>query len=836
MNGLLALAAARFHGRHPWQLALAIAGVALGVAVYVGVDIASASARRAFDLSADALRGGATHRLLPVSGTLADDDYVALVRAGSVDSAAPVVELNARTGGRGPGHVVLGIDPLEELGFRDYARFAPGAGAGDPARLLAEPGTVLVPERVAGELGLAIGDALELAIDGRRRTVEVAGLLTGDAGGTDGAPPIVTDIATAQVLGDMAGRLTRIDLRLTAAQAERLARSLPGRTTLVEAGSSTAALNQMTRAFTTNLTALGLLALVVGMFLIYATMSFAVVQRREVIGMFRALGVDDRRLFASFLAEAAGIGLVGTVLGLVLGAVLAEALTGMVLQTIGDFYFNRDVRAVPPPPWVYARGAALGICATLVAGFAPARDALAGSAESTLHRSAVERRAARRSRLAAAGSIGAFALAAVLLALPTRSLTVAFAALFFVLAGAALLTPAVTRGLMRALEPLGRPAGLPVVLALREVGASLSRTGVAAAALAVAVATVVGVGLMIGSFRTSLVGWLDRSLTADVYVTFAEPLAGDDLAAALAALEQTPGVEGYGLARSLRLPSRLGEIGLRALAPGPEGLGLDVVSAEPERALARLAGRDAIMVAEQLAYRHGLEPGDTFELATARGPRDFEIVGVYRDYSTTGNAVTLALDTFHAHWRDDGVTGIGVHVDRDAPFDTVLDAVRSAVAALPAAVRSTRFIEEISLAVFDRTFRITEVLRLLAGIVAFLGVLSAAVAIQLERARQTAILRSLGFAPRALVTLTLAQTSLLGLAAGVVALPLGTVLSALLVLVINRRSFGWSLELDVTGGPLAAGLALAVGAALAAGVYPALLGVRRSLERGLRDE
>ncbi len=835
MNALLALAAARFHRRHPWQLALAVAGVTLGVAVYVGVDLASASARRAFDLSAEALRGGATHRLLPVTGTLDEQRYVAIARAGAARAAAPIVEVYARAAD-GSAYVVLGVDPLEEVAFRGFARFGPGAG-GDPGRLLVEPGTVLVPPSAAETLGVARGDALTLAIDGgRRHEVEVAGLVAAGAAG-DAEPPIVTDIATAQALGGMIGRLTRVDLRLTDAQARRLVEAPPPGTTLVEAGTSASALDEMARAFTTNLRALGLLALVVGMFLIYATMSFAIVQRRRVIGMFRALGVDERRLFAGFMAEAAAIGLLGTSFGLVLGHVLAESLTGMMLRTIGDFYFGRAVRAADAPVAVYLQGAALGLCAALAAGFAPARDAVTGSTEATLKRSVLERRSARRSRAAALGSPVAFALAAALLLAPTRSLTVAFGALFCILAGAAMLTPAATRVVMRALEPLGRRAGLPVVLALREVGASLSRTGVAAAALAVAVATVVGVGLMIASFRASLVSWLDTSLTADVYVTFAEPVGGDALSETLAALAGADGVEGYGLTRSTRVPSAYGEIGIRALEAGPEGFGIEVVSGGAERALDRLANDDAIMVAEQLAYRHGLESGQTLELPTAAGRREFAIVGVFRDYSTTGNGVTLALDTFREHWRDDGVSGIGVHVDRAAPFEDVLERVRSIVADLPVAgLRSTRFIEELSLRVFDRTFRITEVLRLLAAIVAFLGVLSSAVAIQLERARQTAILRSLGFSPAGLVALILAQTGLLGLAAGLVALPLGTVLSALLVFVINRRSFGWSMDFEVGAGPLAAGLALAVGAALLAGVYPAVIGVRRALERGLRDE
>jgi putative ABC transport system permease protein len=163
-------------------------------------------------------------------------------------------------------------------------------------------------------------------------------------------------------------------------------------------------------------------------------------------------------------------------------------------------------------------------------------------------------------------------------------------------------------------------------------------------------------------------------------------------------------------------------------------------------------------------------------------------------------------------------------------------AVRAALGAGGPRLRTTEEIERLSLVVFDRTFKITEVLRLLAGIVAFLGVVSAVLAFELERAREHAILQTIGFSPGQLRGLIATQTGLLGLSAGVAAIPLGCVLAALLVYVINRRSFGWSMELVLTPGPLVMGFALAVGAALLAGVYPAARGGRSTLDTALRDE
>src|SRR5690606_18648144 len=238
-------------------------------------------------------------------------------------------------------------------------------------------------------------------------------------------------------------------------------------------------------------------------------------------------------------------------------------------------------------------GAALGIGATLVSALGPAIDAARGAPAAAMGRAALERRSRARSRLAAWSAVPALAAAVVVLAISSRSLELAFAGLFFVLVAGALATPALTALLMRVLEPFAeRGFGIPGLLAVRGVTASLSRTGVATAALAVAVATVIGIGMMITSFRGSLVEWLEATLTADLYVsldgvaaTADNDLIDDTLADAIADI---PGVTGTSLTHVARLPTELGDLGLRASRPGPEGWGLDVVAAEPG-ALERLA-------------------------------------------------------------------------------------------------------------------------------------------------------------------------------------------------------------------------------------------------------
>ena len=838
MKALLLLAALRFYRRHPWQLALAIAGVALGVAVHVGVSLANDSAWRAFELSSEALVGRTTHRVLPVGDALPESLYAEIVTDLGVTAAAPVVEAEVELAVKPPQRArLLGIDPVKEPIVRSLVGLVPG-GADEAFDLMTVRDAVLLPDALADELG--IGD---LGVDGERGTIAIDARIGGRVqalrpvgtvrgGSPDAELPLVADIATVQRLADRRGSLDRIDLRLDAATAARLAAALPAGATLVPAGRDPA-FEQLTTAFHTNLTALGLLALVVGMFLIYSTMAFAIVQRRAAIGTMLAIGLARRELLLGVLGEALAIGAIATVIGLAFGHWLARGLVELMLDTISDLAFAARVSAASPSPWLYVGGAALGLGATLVAALGPALDASRGKPADVMQRSALERSSRARSRVAALAAPPVLGTGALLLAAAPSSLATAFAGLFCVLLSGALATPAATAALMRVLDaPAGRAFGLPGLLAVRGVTASLSRTGVAASALAVAVATVVGIGLMIASFRASVVRWLETTLTADLYVS----LEGDEPVDALvASLRELPGVEGIGLTRVARLPTRYGELVLRAVTPGPEGFGL-VLVASSQDALERLAREPSIALSEPFAYRQGLELGDRLVLPTSTGERAFPIVAIYRDYNAAGSAALMSLEQYRALWNDRAISSIGVHVADRARIDEVAARLAALVPRDRGRIVSTEGVVDVSLAVFDRTFKITEVLRLLAGSIAFLGVLSSALSIELERARERAVLRAVGLGPGGLAALTLAQTTLLGAAAGLAAVPMGSVLAALLVHVINRRSFGWTMSLEPDPRPVLVGIALAVGAAFLAGIYPASRARRVELGRALREE
>jgi putative ABC transport system permease protein len=863
----LARIALRHLGRHPWQLGLAVLGIALGVAVAVSIDLANESARRAFGLATEAVTGRATHQIVGGPSGLPDDFYRVLKVELEVRLAAPVLTGDVADADR-PGRTftVLGIDPFAEAPFRAYlgaegGASAPGAAAGERreapprdrlatvAALVTRPGTVVLSRSTAGDLGLAVGDRLAVRAAGVRRELTVAGLLDpGDptsARALDGL--LVTDISSAQEIFAAAGRLGRIDLITSDDEAGRallgrVGRALPPGAELVTAGARAGTTAQMIRAFQWNLTALSLLALVVGMFLIYQTMTFSVVQRRPLIGALRAIGVTRGEIFALVMVEAALIGVAGTTAGLALGLTLARGLLGLVTRTINDLYFVLSVRDVALDPLVLAKGVLLGVGATLAAALAPAFEATGAPPRVVMSRGALETGARRLVPRATWLGLALLAAGALILALP-GGIAGGFAGLFVLMIGAALVAPAAALGLLRLLHPPAVAAfGTLGRLASRGIVAAFSRTSVAIAALMIAVSAAIGVGIMIASFREAVVSWLEGTLRADVYVS-APSLVGNRPDAALepalvARLAAAPGVARVGTSRGV-------------LVPGPGGVvqvvALDVDPARPPGWRFREGSADGVwrpggagdtvIVSEPYANRHRARVGDAVRLRTDRGDRDFRVGGVFYDYGSSAGVVVMSRRTYDRLWDDRKVSGVAIEAAPGADLGALMADLRGRVAGdQEIVVRSNRALREASLQIFDRTFAITGVLRTLTVAVAFIGMLAALMALQLERAREIAVFRTLGLTPRQVWGLVTAETGLMGLLAGLLAVPGGLMLAGILVFVINRRSFGWTMPIDPSPAILLQGVALAVLAAVLAGLYPAWKMARALPADALRDE
>jgi putative ABC transport system permease protein len=848
LTARLVLLAMRQLRSHPWQLGLATLGIALGVAVAVSIDLANGSALRAFGLATEAVSGRATHQIVGGPSGLPDSLYRRLRVEAGVRRAAPIVEGDVVLWGSGARTFhLLGIDPFADGDFRPYlSSDEPGESRGRDALsrasdLVGRAGTALIAAASARELGLPVGGTLVVEVAGQRRELTIVGLLQpadpASARALEGL--LVTDIATAQETLGAVGRLTRVDLLVDdPALLARITKALPAGADLVAAGSTAGATARMILAFQWNLSALSLLALVVGMFLIYQTMTFSVVQRRPLIGSLRALGVTRAEIFALVMSEALVVGVAGTTLGVLLGFGMAQGLLRLVTRTINDLYFVISVREVVLDPVTLAKSVLLGIGATALAALPPALEATAAPPRVVMTRAALESGARRAARRAGWIGVAVLALGAVVLAVPA-GIVAGFAGLFVVMVGCALVTPAAALGV---LSPLHRVAGavfgLLGRLTTRGIVAALSRTSVAMAALMIAVAAAIGVGVMIASFREAVTAWLEGTLRADVYVS-APSLVGNRPDATLdpelaARLASTPGVARVTTSRGALVRSPRGPVQVVAL---------DVDPGRPPRWRFRSGSDrgvwdgDAVMVSEPWANRHGVDAGQSVRLHGDLGPRDFRVAGVFYDYGSSAGVVVMHRRTYDRAWNDRTISGVALEAAPGVDVNALVVAVRERAAGGPRlVVRSNRALREASLDIFDRTFAITGVLRTLSLVVAFVGMLAALMALSLERAREIGVLRALGLTPRQVWGLVTAQTGVIGLLAGVLAVPSGLLLAAVLVFVINRRSFGWTMGIDPSPAILLQGVGLSLLAALLAGLYPAWRMARASPAEALRDE
>lgn len=838
----------RYFLRRPLQSLLCIFGVALGVAVIVAIDLANGSASRAFALSADTVAGRATHQIAGDSTGINADIYRKLKVDLGVAVAAPVIDQYAVAEQLDSQPIrILGVDVFAEPPFRNYLGNDDAYGARNALPLtafLTRPNAILIGQSLASRYGLAPGSAIAFRIGDRRVSLVVAGVLVpADEGSRDALDTLaLMDIGAAQALFGLRDRISHIDL-IVDERAEsgrellaRISAALPPGARLIRAEGRSQSVESLSDAFSLNLTALSLIALLVGVFLVYNTITFSVVQRRAMIGTLRCLGVTRRQIFGMVIAEAAALSAIGGALGLGLGVLLGRGAVGLVTRTINDLFYVVSVRGVSVDPGTLVKGFAAGVVAAIAAAVVPAWEATSIPPVGALRRSSVETRLRRVLPWLTLAGAALIAAGAAMLGL-SRNLWVNFGGIFGVLVGASLMTPMAAVLLMRALtRPIGAVFGVIGRMAPRSVSNTLSRTAVAVAALMVAVSVIIGLQGMIGSFRVTVANWLDTSLTADVYIRPPTTLVGETTVtidpAKVAALAAYPGVTDITTYRRISVdasasPDAWGAVSLLAVGTQRERPADLYVwtTRSPDSLWASMKGRWEVVVSEPLANRLGLSTQrSTLRIRTPQGERDFAVTGVMYDYTTDGGTIFMRADTYASLWGDAGPSSMSLYLSPTLAARTgeVAAELRRAFAGADLVFFANRELRRDALAAFDQTFTITSALNLLATLVAFIGVLSALMALQIERTRELGVLRANGMTLSQMWRMTLLETGLLGGTAGLIALPTGFALALILIFVINLRSFGWSIRLALDPGIFAQAMVVSIVSALLAAIYPML--------------
>lgn len=840
----------------PLRSLVTLLAIAVGVALASAVWFVNSGALAEF--------GAATRRLVGESDLIVrgpertgfpESLYPTLAQLPGVETASPVLELDVALADARGTLRLLGVDPFR-AGLLQPQLFADVAG--DFFGMFRRDG-VFLSVAAAESLGVKPGERFAVRVGTARRSLEVLGLLSRDA-----YPQRlgIMDIASAQWTLDRLGVLNRIDLRLVpgtppAAFRERLARVLPAGLQAIEPEVERDRAVSVTRAYRVNLNMLALVSLLTGAFLVFSTQSLAVLRRRTGLALLRALGVTRGELQRALVAEGLVLGALGSLLGVIAGHLVAAWLLRRLGGDLGGGQLAVTDAALAPQPLAALAFFVIGTVVASAGAWAPARDAArreparalkAGDAEPAL------------ARLRGVGpGLALIALGGVLALLPPVggipvSGYLAVAALLF---GGVLLVPRVTAALL-ARAP--RTGNLALDSGLAQLRGGVGMVTVGLAAVIVSFSLMVAMAIMVFSFRESFVRWLGGVLPADVQLRLAQ---GSDTGylepAEQRALAATPGlarVEFRRLAPLLLDPARAAvTVIARDFVPGvgPEVLPLlrtapqpaPTVTPAPQRTptpatAAEQGGVETLpplWISEAVEDVFGWHPGETRELAFAGNRQRFRVAGVFRDYGRSTGAVVIARAEYQRLSGDARASEASFWL---APGTTATQLIAALRARLPDSrsldlLESTQ-VREISLRIFDRAFLVTYALEAVAVVIGLLGVAFAASSTALARRGEFAMLRHLGMLRRQVLAMLAGEgllTSLIGVVYGLV---LGGVLSLVLVYVINRQSFNWSVELAIPVAQLAAISALLVLAAAVTATVSGRAAMSGETVRAVRED
>ena len=853
IRNLLRFVAWRHVWRKPARAALTIAGVAVGVALFVAISAINASTIAFFRTNVGSMTGKATFTILGPEGGFAEETVEVARRVPGVRSAVPMIEAQARHVGART-LVVFGIDLLQESAVRDYRTDEHGPDVvEDPLEFLNQEDSLIVTKSFAATHGLKLESPIELVTAHGLKRFTVRGLLepTGPAKAYGGGVAIM-DIDGARVMFGKEGKVDRIDLVPEPGGdedelARRVQAAIGGGLRVERKDNQVRALARMVEGYQGILAFFSALALLIGMFLVANTVAVAVADRRREIAVLRALGTSRAGVLATFVIEAAVMGALGAAIGVLLGRGLAELLVERVSASMSRQYVTPiDVSEIHFSAAQVAAGMIAGVAAAVLAALWPAWRATrvqGGEAFGAGPAGAPPAaRATRRIAIVRAAGLAMLAGFGVLAATgPLHPVIEVLQPLLGVLGavlGAPLLVALALRALAAAVAvrgPLGRLAVLR--LACQNLLRHPSRTGGNVLSLVIGLMLVVTMAVIQHSFKTSIGDWNDRTLRSDLWISSIGRVLTIDvqpLAETLAAeLDQVPGVDvagGRG-ARGFRIVHHVldgRQLTVKAYDPTHPRIGtdlFDVVDRPVADAVRELydASRPGVIVSQNFAAHFGKRTGDVLELDTPSGRHRLPILATAVDYGSPEGTLIFAREVYKRLWLDALVTGFAVEVQRGADVEAVRAAIDArfgtrGLVATPNRELSAQFEE-----VLDESFGYTKAIELAALAVGLLALLGALLVSLLSRLRELGMLRAIGMSRAQLARMILAEAVLLGLLGGAVAAALGVYLAKLWVVSTLASSLGWFIQVHV---PLAS-VATTVGTGLGVGLVVGLLCVWR---------
>jgi putative ABC transport system permease protein len=830
----------RYALRHKALAVINILSVALGVSVYLAVQIANRSATAAFRAGIDVVAGRAN---IEAHGTLDDSLLPKLREIPGVTAATPLVE-RVVTLPDWPGEYlhVLGVDPFTNSSFENFKVRKSARESFDADAWFGNPKSLAVAAKFADAHNLQRGDSIRVQFGERKIDLVLSSILEAKDGDSRFA---AMDIGWAQELFGLQGKLTEVLFQISDPNhpepvLERIRQLVPPDAVVQAPGERSGQVEHLLSGFELNLTALSMISLLVGAFLIYNTVTASVVRRRSEVGILRALGASRAKIRWLFLGEAAIYGMIGSVAGCSGGVLMSNFLVRAVSKTVTNLYVLTTVDHFYLPFWQIPVVLLAGMGSVFVGAFVPANAGANLPPLRALSMGVLIERSERPRMVWIVLSGGCLLAAFGASALALSGFRIAgFLAAFFTLIGFCSLSPYVTHQFGTWTGWIFRDLLLPR-LAARNLVRSLYRHSITIAALASALAMLVSVSIMIYSFRQTVDRWLERRLVADVFVA---PAANEIV-----------GFENFvseGFVSFLRSRSEVELMDtfryLTASANGePVYLGIitgsnrnvpDFVGGENAKRYEAFRLMDRVTISEPLARRLKVNRGDTVTIATPAGPRSFQVAGVFYDYSRDSGVMLMQRANFEKYWHDSRVNSIALYLRPGTNIEKMIETVRTGYAnAHDYAIYSNRALREAVVDVFNQTFAVTQILRLIAVLVAVIGIALNFTVLVKEREREIGTLRALGVSRPKVCGLILWESLLVGLMAVLLGVITGIALSVVLTEVINKAFFGWTIPLQIPWDQLLWTPVWLLPAAVLASLFPASQAARRNIIDAVRME
>lgn len=806
--------------------ALSVLGVALGIGLYLGVNVATDRAVSSFSANISSLNPASTYEVLDSSGLDFPDVVYQRVR-GIAGESLPILTAHAFIPSAKETVTINGIYTVKTFLFSDRAE----RNTVPLKDFLQDLSGVVVTRPFAQKHQLKQGSVFNAYVYTKEYPLKVAGVIDDPSVPSNEA---FMDLGNFQEYFGKTGLLSRIDVKADEKEAEEIGRALPSGVMIERKQVILQHRKGLIDAFQFNLRFVTFLAVLVGVFLLYNTIFISVVKRRKEIGILRGLGMGKMTVLSLFLGQGLLLGIAGSAVGILLGRFASSFSFGPVEKTVSQFFGSSAVPNSSLTTGDAAFAAGLGLAVSFIASLLPALEAARTRPNESLREGTFEQAGRSRERFSCCTGLSAVIAAAALVCVdyryvPFRFPWLSYGAIVLFILGATLCGPAYLGASLKALkQPLSRCFKAGAVIAVGDTSGSRRRFSFAVMSVAVSSALIVATVSSIYSFRTSFIDWINTYIAADLFIKPASCTSNFCFFAlpdeVVRAVERLPGIGSVNRYRALPLEFRgqriVAGFGSAALSwkyrPG--------ISPKEKELLERLTKYPEIIISDYLKVRFRLKQGDVVMIPTPKGNVAFTVDDTALSFSTLSGFLYTDRRWLKEYWGLNDATQLSVYVKKGVKPGEVIEAIEKELGSKYALdITDNADLRRDALAVFDKSFALTYAIELIAIVISLIGVVNALLILVFERKREISVLRYLGASWQQVRKVMVLSAGIVGLAGICLGAVMGAAIGLVITRVINKISFGWEVGLSFPVPLLLALMALLFATTLLAGLVPSYL-------------